>query len=185
MTRWIARYLLALVLVLAAAPALALPLKPYIGASMGNGKFEADKFPNDLDFGDANAWKVFGGLQLLPFLGVEGTYADLGGFDDRFNGGKVEADVKVYGVQAVFGLKLFGLLQGFGKVGATRWDTETNIFGDSQTYESGVDLGYGAGLQLNIGSRFGIRAEWEHFDADPEKVDSDLELVTAGIVLRF
>ena len=83
-----------------------------------------------------------------------------------------------------------GARQRASTAGCARWDVETrdidwdgeiNIEDEIENFdEDDWELFYGVGVELNLGERFAIRAEWEEYDAS-----EDLNTLSAGVLFRF
>jgi len=159
----------------------------YVGASVGLAKLSINDFDDDdvdeFDFkADDNAYKIFLGYRVFGFLAVEGSYVDLGRFDDSTSVGddtlSVEAKLKGYDVFAM-GMLPLGIADIFAKVGVIGWDSDITVaLGDvgNPVSDSGSDAAYGLGAQFRIKS-FAIRAEIEYFDV---KDFNSLYMVSVG-----
>jgi OOP family OmpA-OmpF porin len=158
---------------LLAFPAVAADNGFYLGGSVGQTQLEIDELGEDIesaDFsGDDMAYKVFAGFRFITFLGVEGSYRDLGKPEDEVAAldGTVTADLTAYDVAAVGFLPL-GIADIFAKAGMAAWDAELNLdAGDisESVTDDGEDPFYGLGFQLRFKS-FAVRAEIEYFDVE-------------------
>lgn len=145
----------------------------YLGASVGQATVEIDDLDDALDntdfSGDDMAYKVFAGFRFLNFLGVEGSYRDLGSADDTIPalGGTVAADVTGYDAFAVGYLPL-GIADIFLKAGMISWDAElsADLLGGPVTLsDDGTDPAYGIGFQFRFSS-FALRGELEYLDIE-------------------
>jgi len=143
----------------------------YVGASYGNTTIEVDEPGFSFDADDPS-WKVFAGYRFLKFLGVEGSYVELGSPSD----GSVTIESKGWTAFGVGMLPLgpFGL---FAKVGAIAADTDTNV----APGESSTDPAYGVGAEFAF-SKIAIRAEYELLDI--EDTDS-VYMISVGAAWRF
>jgi OOP family OmpA-OmpF porin len=127
-----------------------------------------------------NAYKIFAGWRILPFLAVEAAYVNLGkpgdqisssGSDGRYS---VEAD----GFSpSVIGSIPLGPVELFGKVGYYFYDVKARVnFNNGEVFtsdSSGDDLVFGAGVGITLLQRLHVRAEWERFDIDnTDKTDA-------------
>ena len=160
-------------LALIALPAVAADNGFYLGASVGQTQLEIDELGEDVnsaDFsGDDMAYKVFAGIRFLTFLGVEGSYRDLGEPEDEVSEleGTVTADLTAYDVAAVGYLPL-GIADIFAKAGMTSWDADLTLDAGAVSQslsDDGEDPFYGLGFQLRFKS-FTARAEVEYFDIE-------------------
>jgi outer membrane immunogenic protein len=120
----------------------------YLGAGVSN--IQTDKTQlSDED----SSYKVFAGYRLNGYLAFEGAFVDLGQFKDKnldFDGQSVQASAHV-------GFPLGDRVRVFGSVGAHAWDADGNAADD----DTGVNLTYGAGVELDVFRNIGIRAEYE------------------------
>ena len=144
-----------------------------IGASLINTDAELDTGLEQFEADDAG-WKVFAGYSILGSLGVEASYRDLGNLSDSGANGGVDFDVEVFDVSVRGILPIVRVLNLFGRVGYANISTEGTV--DVQGVLSDFDeddweLFYGFGVDVNLTSRFGLRAEWEEYDTD-DSLDS-------------
>lgn len=120
----------------------------YIGAGVSN--IETDKSRlSDED----SSYKAYAGYRLNGYLAFEGAFVDLGQFKDKgldFDGKSVQAS-------AHLGLPLGDRVRVFGSLGAHAWDADGNASDD----DTGVDLTYGAGIEVDVFRNIGVRAEYE------------------------
>lgn len=174
---------------LLAFPAIAADNGFYLGGSVGQAQIEIDELGEDIDSadfsGDDMAYKVFAGFRFITFLGLEGSYRDLGSAEDEVAGlgGTVTADVTGYDLFAVGFLPL-GIADIFAKAGMISWDGDVTLDagGLSESASAdGEDPAYGLGFQLRFKS-FAVRAEIEYFDV--EDVDS-LYMYSLGGAFTF
>jgi OOP family OmpA-OmpF porin len=201
------------------ASGLALAQQPgfYIGASLGQAKVDLDvsSLASDLDtLGVTNissskdekdtAWKVYGGYQFNPYIGLEGGYADFGKFKASFNGTYLGNGVKASGdgdAYAIFAdvvghLPLMdNTLSLFGKAGfayaRTKLNASANVGGISVS-EGESDHNYvpklGVGFRYNITKQFGVRAEYEkYFNVGNSNTtgESDVDMWSIGATFHF
>ncbi|MBL8550645.1 MAG: porin family protein [Hyphomonadaceae bacterium] len=113
------------------------------------------------------------GVQATPMIGIEAEAATGLGNDDS---GKLDGQYGVYGVARAPVNRNFDV---FARAGVSR----VNEFGRGahagQTYRDDA-LGYGAGAQVNLNERVGLRADWTRHDGDRE-----IDTVGASIVRKF
>ncbi|MCY1392139.1 Outer membrane protein A precursor [compost metagenome] len=123
--------------------------------------------------GDDNSYKVFAGYRLNSYLAFEGAYVDLGELEDnnlKFDGRSVQA-------AAHLGFPVGDRIRVFGSVGAHAWDSDGNVEDD----DTGVDLTYGAGVEMDVFRNIGIRAEYEVLEVG----GLDLNQTTASAYMLF
>lgn len=183
---------------------------PYIGASFGQAKTDAD-----LDLGGALrsegfnvisdssddsdiGYKVYAGYQFNPNFAVEASYLDFGKFETNATvmaGEPIAADASA-SING-FGFALIGKLpiqNGFslhGKLGMVAWDADFDVnlnslsgnFGTSDG-EDGVDPFYGIGAEYEI-NQLVLRAEYERYELSESDEDFEVDLISAGIGYRF
>jgi OOP family OmpA-OmpF porin len=153
----------------------------YVGISIGQA---SDSHWCDIDFGACEdtdtGWKIYGGHQFSPNLGVEGGYVDFGELTDA---GPVTAEVWGLFISAIGTYPIgdeFGI---FGKIGLAYTDVEvTDPLGSVS--DNDVNLMIGVGAKFNFDRNFSVRVEWERF---PEVggFEDDFDLLSAGLVYKF
>src|SRR5690606_23274505 len=122
------------------------------------------------------------GYDFLDFLGAEISYRDLGTISEGTIDGRIDLDLKVLDASARLFVPI-GPFNAFVKGGYANiaWDGEINIENEIENFdEDDCELFYGDGLELNLGDRCAIRAEWEKYD-----VSYSLDTLSAGISYRF
>lgn len=154
----------------------------YIGGSMGNAELSFDDEFADIgriNFDDDDTgYKLFAGYNfgLVPLLdlAVEGGYIDFGSQNDL----DTKIDVTGWNLSGLVGVNL-GPVGLFGKAGFIDWDSDIEHV-SLDTSESGTDPAYGLGAKFHLGS-FGIRAEYEIFEAD----QADIDFYSIGASVTF
>ncbi len=160
----------------------------YLGAGIGP-EVEAGVFRRELERfaeADGGTWKLFGGVELGRHWALEAATLELG--DQRCCGGNV-ADLGFTSLVGGYSLAALGRwpvghFVPFLKVGLLFWGEDgefVTLVGTSPRLADGTDLLLGAGLEVQLSARFGIRAEWERYEFDGATSDS----VTASLVVRF
>ncbi len=146
---------------------------------------------------DDSGFKVFGGMKINSFFGLELSYADLGSTEltgnngDGFtidgtaltfivDGAKIEAETTTIALEGVIFLPLDKLsgndslkyFEPFFKLGVHFWDMEYTVASASTSAttadDDGVDAVFGAGININIIENLSVRAEWQRFMTDEE-----------------
>ncbi|WP_433741070.1 outer membrane beta-barrel protein [Pseudomonas putida] len=120
----------------------------YLGAGVSHIETDESRL-ND----DDNSYKAYAGYRVNSYLAFEGAFVDLGQFKDKdldFEGKSVQAS-------AHLGLPIGDRIRVFGSVGAHAWDADGNASDD----DTGVDLTYGAGVEVDVFRNIGVRAEYE------------------------
>jgi hypothetical protein len=164
---------LTVLIALLALPAIAADNGFYLGASVGESGIKIDQDFEDIDFsGGDTSFKAFAGFRFITFLGVEGSYVDLGSPSEFLEAldGTIETGISGYDGFVVGYLPL-GIADIFAKAGVIAWDASISGQIDGVTErqsEDGTDPAYGIGIQFRIKS-FAIRAEFEYFDIEGAK----------------
>lgn len=129
---------------------------------------------------DDRGLKAIVGFRPLDSFAIEANYVDLGQtrVPIPFPPSTLSIDSEAISVSAV-GLIPLPLLDLYGRLGVTHWESEAALLGASQK-ESGTDPTYGAGAQFRVGS-FALRLEYERFDFD----DDSSDLVSVGFTYTF
>jgi len=150
--------------------------------------------------------KVFAGYQFNPYLGVEGSYVDLGKFKISASGtvalNPATADgsdkASGFGLDAVGTLPIneqFGLL---ARVGAFHWTLDStasvtlgggipNPTTTASEKPSGTGVDFGVGAKYDFNSVAGLRVEWQRFKSigNDDTGKSDVDLISASLLYRF
>jgi OmpA-OmpF porin, OOP family len=176
----------------------------YMGVGFGQGKADIEDFdvsPFTLTEDEtANAFKVFGGVEINPGFAVEFGYQQFGTFNQTVSGagGTISGDYEGSG----FFADLIGRLpvnESFsvhGKVGLayTTLDfsckSQTGVFAGlcSGESESEMNLRFGLGAQVRINEQAALRFEFERtIDVGKEDTtgESDIDYLGVGVVFRF
>jgi len=144
----------------------------YIGASVGKArtKFAGNAAASSSDVFRAkdDAFKVTGGFRALDWLGIEGSYLDLGEVEQVVD----FADFSGFS-QEQHGLAAFAVfyheianIDLFAKAGVVKWNADgsfSGVAGRTDASEEGTDGAWGLGLQGRLGS-FALRLEYERLD---------------------
>jgi OOP family OmpA-OmpF porin len=131
---------------------------------------------------DELGWKVYAGYNFLDFLGAEASYRDLGNFSDGVTNASIDLDLKVIdgSVRAFLPVGPFDLFARAGYANIA-WDGVVNLENEIENFdEDEWELFYGVGLELKLGEKLALRAEWEKYD-----VSDSLNTLSAGLSYRF
>jgi hypothetical protein len=159
----------------------------YLGAGVSQVKL--DNVGEDFDTGnldefevDDTSWKLIGGFRPIDNFAVELNYMDLGDADETIAGAQFTAEGKAYAAYAV-GFLPFGPVDLYAKGGLVRWETEArfNAPVGFRLDDDGTEFGYGAGVQVRLGS-LGARLEYEQFDVDNT---DGVEMLSLGVTWTF
>ncbi len=160
----------------------------YLGAGIGP-EVEAGVFRRDLERfseADGETWRLFGGVELGRHLALEAATFELG--DQRCCGDNV-ADLGFTSLVGGYSLAALGRwpvghFVPFLKVGLLFWEEDgefVTLVGTSPRSADGTDPLLGAGLEVELTARLGLRAEWELYQFGGATSDG----VTASLVVRF
>jgi hypothetical protein len=159
----------------------------YLGAGVSQVKL--DDVGQDFDTGNLNdfeiddtSWKLIGGFRPIDNFAVELNYMDLGDESRSTPAGNFSAEGKAYAAYAV-GFIPVGPVDLFAKGGLVRWESKASFsgLGGFRLDDDGTEFGYGAGVQVRLGS-LGARLEYEQFDV--ENTDG-VELLSLGVTWTF
>ena len=167
----------------------------YVGAGLGAALSSFDEAHAIFEAPDLSpsetSWRIFGGLQLCPNLGVEAGYVGLGTakltiesphsyFEDKATG---------YDLTALGYLPLVGNLTAFARGGIMVWSTDMTWSmpdADSTGNKSGTNLTLGFGGQYIFGRSLGVRAEYTRYAIDKAKAGlGDFNVLSANVFFAF
>ena len=149
----------------------------YVGASIGQS--EATFAGVD---GDDSSWKIVGGYTFMKFVGVEGSYRNLGGASETVGTTSFSTDLSSMDVFGVGTLPL-GVVDVFAKLGYSRMKLEGDITDPglpplSVSFTEN-ELAYGVGVAFGV-SKVTVRVEFEAFDTA-----ESLNMLSAGAIFKF
>ena len=145
-------------------------------------------------------YKVFGGYQFTPNLGVEAGYFDLGNFSYRARtspAGTLNGDIRLKGLNLdlVGTLPLAGRLSALARVGVTTVRasdafTATGAvrmpYASASPSERSTGLKAGLGLMYDVTDSLAVRAEVERYRVkDAVGNRGDVDLLSVGLIYRF
>jgi OmpA-OmpF porin, OOP family len=133
---------------------------------------------------DDNAYKLFMGYRVNPFLGFELDYINLGEPSGAVVPGfNVDAAIDGFAPFVVGTIPLGKWFEVYGRLGYYFYDAnirvEDEINGNAEFDEESEDLVYGAGVGANIGERLNVRFEYEKYDLEGTD-DADALWLTAA-----
>jgi len=154
----------------------------YVGASVGQSDASVSGGGLSVDSGDTS-WKILGGYTFMKFMGVEGSYRNLGGVSETFGTTAFSTDASSMDVFGVGFLPL-GKVDLFAKVGYSRIELEATItdplfplpLSGSVTDN---EIAYGAGANIGFG-KISLRLEYEAF-----ATEETLSMFSAGALFTF
>ena len=143
----------------------------YLGASWGAYSInESNLSDND------HVLKFVLGNQLLPLIGVEGSWADF----NRVNNGSNNFSADGIGLAAVLSIPVLTSSSIFFKGGQFWWNSDS-VLGSVLGVSSGNDPFWGAGFKYGFNDNFSLRLEAERYDV----ASTHLNTVTAGVEFMF
>jgi len=170
----------------------------YIGAAFGQFNVNVDDIGDTDDAlkridDDDNAWKIFAGWRLNPYVSFELNYVDFGensgSTGSSSSGSSGDYALDLAGFQpAIYGTFPLGPVELFGKVGYYFYDVDLRFDFDSlssenfrsDTSEEAWSYGFGAGVTLF--ERLHARLEYEKIDSD---IIDDLDAIWLSGSWRF
>lgn len=170
----------------------------YVGAGFGQFNVgvddldDADEALGKID-DDGNAWKIFAGWRLNPYVAFELNYVDFGensgSTGSSSSGSSGNYSVDLAGFQpAVYGIFPLGPVELFGKVGYYFYDVDLsvnldNIEQDNLSADTSEEaLSYGFGVGATVLERLNLKLEYEKVDTD---VVDDLDAIWLSGAWRF
>jgi opacity protein-like surface antigen len=159
----------------------------YIGANAGESKYRSDCNRTitlfECDTKDTG-WKVYAGGKMNEMLGLEVGYTDFGRI--RTNGG--DTDAWAVPITLTVGAPI-GRFSAFGKVGGVYSRTDVRVDLDDTFSARGDRNGwgwtYGAGATFALTPTVDLRADWDRYKLDFVGGRRDVDMLTAGVQVRF
>lgn len=157
------------------------------GVAASFGDFEWTDGDLDLIKDSTVGVKVFGQYQFNGWLGLEAAYHNTGDFEELSkapepNDGNLDLRFDGFSLAAVGYVPLnLEDIRLYGKVGMYDFDSEISRNGVVTSNGSESGLMFGAGAVISVGEKFGIRADFDWFDADV----GDLWAVNLGLEYYF
>jgi hypothetical protein len=159
----------------------------YIGGSFGEVSSDYNLMSGQGAETDDNGFKALIGARPFDWLAIEANYADLGETRAPLNVACItipcpdEETIDVRSVSvSLLGVWALPLLDVYGRVGTSRWETKHGVAFGLPQKDEGTDPTYGIGVQGRLGS-FALRVEYERFDFGRE----DADLLSAGFTHTF
>lgn len=155
----------------------------YVGASAGQSKFRTDCGSIfDCDRKDS-AWKLYAGGNFSQVFGIELGYTDFGNM--RAFGGDTEAQAANISLTAGIPIDRFSI---FAKAGAVYGWTDVNASPASLVRtgeQSGWGSTWGVGGAFAVTRNVQVRVDWDRYKLEFVGGDHDVDLLSAGVQLRF
>jgi len=137
---------------------------PYVGAGFGQSD---DVILDETE----SSYKIFAGVNLSEFIGLELSYVDLG----RFANDQLSQDGIAY--EVIGYLPLDHNVDLFGRAGFYNW-----VVADELSSNEGTEATFGVGLRVQLNPALSVRAEYQSFlDVD----GGDVDLYSASLSLHF
>jgi len=154
----------------------------YVGASIGQSDATVSGGGASLD-GNEASWKLMGGYTFMKFIGVEGSYRDLGGISDTVGTTSFDTSASSLDVFGVGFLPL-GKVDLFAKLGFSRVEMDATISDPLFPIPLAVsvsdnEMAYGVGANIGFG-KIAVRIEYEAFDTS-----ATLNMFSAGAIFKF
>ncbi len=156
----------------------------HVGVSGGQSKFRTDCTTLfDCDKKDTG-WKVYGGSSVNDILGFEIGYTDFGKI--RAFGGDTEANAG--NLSLVAGIPFGDRFSIFAKAGGVYGRTDVKASA-TQLVKTGDKKGWGStwgvGGALGVTRNVQVRIDWDRYKLDFAGGRRDVDLLSAGVQLRF
>ncbi len=137
---------------------------PYFGAGIGA---TDDEILQESD----NGFRVFGGINITPNIGLEVAYVDLG---DYVNGTITQEGVTY---EIVGYLPISRTADLYGKFGIFDWEVSDGVFTNE-----GDDTTYAIGVNVKMSPNLNLRGEWQtYLDVD----GGDVDMLSVNISVNF
>lgn len=150
----------------------------YVGAGAGTNSLNGDDYTGNGRRVDDNqrAYKAVAGMRTNPVVSIEAQYIDFG------TAGDGSSRVKAHGATlgGLFEAPVTPFVHPYAKAGALFWNSDASFSGVDRN-EDGVDFTYGGGARFVLGSRVDLRAEYERFEFDQNRVNT----ISALLQLSF
>jgi OOP family OmpA-OmpF porin len=162
----------------------------YVGGSAGESKFRTEcnrtltQFECDRK---DTGFKVYAGGRMSEILGLEVGYTDFG----RIRTGGGEVDAWAIPVTLTAGIPMGARFSAFGKVGGLYGRTDvrptfdSTIRDEDRGRKSGWGWTYGAGAAFAITPALQLRADWDRYKLDFAGGREDVDMLSAGLQVRF
>lgn len=156
----------------------------YVGASIGNARLD-DNFDGFGIDTDADAYRLFGGIQFSDAVGIEAGYLNFGDFSETVDLGGLLSRTDITGdgwtLGATLALPLSENLSLFGKGGVFFWDADISVDGFSIDTPGDDNPYYGGGLKLELGDNLSLTGDWTVYEFDILETD----VISLGFNYRF
>lgn len=163
----------------------------YLGANVGQSKYNID-CGGGLSCDDSDtAFKLYGGYKFHPNWSAELGYADLGKAKLSGPGGTDEMGATAWDLTGVFQWPIAA--SGFSIFGrAGLYLADMKLSGPDHGKKTSSGLTFGLGAEYDFTRSLGVRAEWQRYakvkirnDVNGVEDDGDVDALTLGLVYRF
>jgi len=184
----------------------------YVGAGLGQAfaDLDADAVSDPLseagfsvlgseDDTDDTLFRVHAGYRVNRYLGIEGTWFELGdfGLETRIGGinpGQIDTELDMGSTFNLGLIASYPVAERFSlhaKLGAVLWSADVRstarlASGTAQSSDddSGTDLSLGLGVAVQITEHLAVRGDWDRLQLGGD-LDTDLDLWSLGVQYRF
>lgn len=141
-----------------------------------------------------SALRVFGGLRISRFFGVEMGYADLGtttatALPGGFGGDRYKFAVSGLEISALGIVPLGKVVDLYGRLGGYLWISDFTVTRSGITVKDSVtggDLVLGGGAMVNLGKHFALRFDYARYDVDENNAGAgNYSVATGNLMVRF
>jgi OmpA-OmpF porin, OOP family len=133
----------------------------YVGASIGQSKFEVDCEGIATCDEKDNGFRIFAGYQFNRSVAAELGFASLGKAHFGDVGGSADLKADAWDLSAIGSLPV-GPVSLFGRLGLYR--ATAKFSGDVRGDETSMGLTWGLGAQYDFTRNLGVRAEWQRYN---------------------
>lgn len=162
-------------------------------AGLGFGQSKATDACNSLSAGIAcddtdTATRIFGGYKFNRNFAFEVGYSDLGKASASIPALTEEWKATTWDFVAVGILPINDQFSLLGKIGLTSWSVDDTATGFATQSATGTDTTYALGVQYELNSQFGLRAEWQTFSSlgdDNTTGQSDVDVIGVSLLYKF
>ena len=155
----------------------------YVGGNAGRSDFGSCPGFASCDTKDTG-FRLYGGYQFNPWLGVELGYAHLGETTASVAGNSASIKASGWTAQAVGSFPVINRVAVFGKLGAIHGESKTGgAFGSRK--DIGTNLAYGLGVRYAVTNTLDVTGEWERLRFDGPGGSNDVDLLSVGIRVKF
>jgi OOP family OmpA-OmpF porin len=139
----------------------------YVGAGIGNTFYSSevqDAINQAQEISEnSTAWKIFAGIQLQKFIGIEAGYRSFGTISSDISNTTYESKTAGWDIEAV-GSYQIAIIDLFGKAGVMFSSTDESA-GSESSDDSNTNFLWGLGVGAHFGP-IGARLEWESIAVD-------------------